>query len=347
MNPLNILITGGCGFIGVNATARFGQLGHCVSILDDLSRPCSDLNLQWLRKQGEISYFKADVRDSDAVKRIVRKGSFDVILHLAAQVAVTSSVKDPARDFEINAGGTFNVLEAIRRYSPQSTFLNASTNKVYGKLSGIRIKELKMRYTLNNGARGIGELQPLEFHSPYGCSKGAADQYTTDYARIYGLRTINFRQSCIYGLRQFGVEDQGWVAWFIIAHELKRPITLYGTGKQVRDLLFVDDLVDCYLKAIQRVDHVNGMTFNIGGGATNAISVIQFLDLLGKISGRSVQYRKADWRPGDQPLYVSDNTRARRLLQWQPKVGLEDGIERLRRWVVENKRTLQHAASSL
>jgi CDP-paratose 2-epimerase len=344
---LKILITGGCGFIGTNAAAAFCKLGHEVTILDDLSRPCSGLNLEWLREQGRFDYHKADVRDSRAVDRVVQNGRFDVALHLAAQVAVTASVKDPLKDFEINAGGTFNVLEAIRRHSPETIFLNASTNKVYGKLNGLKTRELKTRYRLMNGASGIAESQPLEFHSPYGCSKGAADQYTMDYARIYGLRTINFRQSCIYGLRQFGVEDQGWVAWFTIAHEFRKPITVYGTGKQVRDLLFVDDLIDCYVKAVERIDRVSGMTVNIGGGESNALSIVQFLDLLGKISGRPVEYGRSDWRPGDQPFYVSDNRLARKLLDWEPRVGVREGISRLHNWVLENASTLKRAASTL
>ncbi len=347
MKAIRILITGGCGFIGTNAAARFSELGYRVCVLDDLSRPCSGLNLQWLKSQGEIMHHRADVRDAAAIDHIILQGKFNVVLHLAAQVAVTASVKDPLKDFQINANGTFNVLEAIRRFSPDSIFLNASTNKVYGKLGGLRIRERSKRYWFSNGLAGIPESQPLEFHSPYGCSKGAADQYTTDYARIYGLRTINFRQSCIYGLRQFGVEDQGWVAWFTIAHELGKPITLYGNGKQVRDLLFVDDLVDCYLKAIEHADRVAGRTFNLGGGETNALSILQFLELLGKVSGRKVDYRISEWRPGDQPLYVSDNRLAHRLLNWEPTVAVEDGINRLRNWVLQHKAELQNAASSL
>ena len=206
---MKVLITGGCGFIGCNAAARFAQLGHRVSVLDNLSRPCTDLNLEWLREQARIAFINGDVRDARAVGEVMRRGKFEVVLHLAAQVAVTTSVKDPATDFEVNAGGTLNVLEGVRRYCPEAIFLNASTNKVYGKLAGLKIKESARHYALGNGVMGIAESQPLDFHSPYGCSKGAADQYTMDYARIYGLRTVNCRQSCIYGLRQFGVEDQG------------------------------------------------------------------------------------------------------------------------------------------
>jgi CDP-paratose 2-epimerase len=347
---MNILITGGCGFIGCNAAARFAQLGHHVTLLDNLSRACTDLNLTWLRQrptklsgQAPFRFVNADVRDASAVNDLMREGGFGVVLHLAAQVAVTTSVKDPVNDFQINAVGTFNVLDALRRHCPEAVFLNASTNKVYGKLHGLPTVETPTRYTLANGAVGVAESQPLDFHSPYGCSKGAADQYTVDYARIYGLRTVNFRQSCIYGLRQFGMEDQGWVAWFMIAHELGKPITVYGTGKQVRDLLFVDDLVECYLRAVERSDGVAGMTFNVGGGPENALSIVEFFDLLGGLSGRPVVHQEADWRPGDERIYVSDNRRACELLDWRPRTQVQEGIVRLRNWVVENRSVLAGA----
>ena len=342
---MNILITGGCGFIGCNAAARFAKLGHRVTLLDNLSRRCTDLNLEWLQEQAPFTFVEADVRDARAVNDLMRQGRFDVVLHLAAQVAMTTSVKDPLNDFQINAVGTFNVLEGLRLHCPAAVFLNASTNKVYGKLHGVAVTETATRFALANGAVGISESQPLDFHSPYGCSKGAADQYTMDYARIYGLRTVNFRQSCIYGLRQFGAEDQGWVGWFTTAHELGKPITVYGNGKQVRDLLFVEDLVDCYLKAVERSDRVAGMTFNIGGGLENALSIGEFFELLGRLSGRSVSFQKANWRPADQRVYVSDNGQAGRLLEWQPRVGVKEGIERLWNWVSENRQVLGQAAS--
>jgi CDP-paratose 2-epimerase len=344
---MNILITGGCGFIGCNAVARFAGLGHRVTILDNLSRPCTSLNLEWLERQGMISFVKADVRDPRAVIEVMQRRRFDVVLHLAGQVAVTTSLKGPRNDFEINALGTLNVLEGLRQHLPEAIFLNASTNKVYGKLGGLPITETPTHYTLADWPNGIAESQPLDFHSPYGCSKGAADQYTIDYARVYGLRTVNFRQSCIYGLRQFGVEDQGWVAWFTIAHELNKPITVYGTGKQVRDLLFVDDLIDCYLEAVERIEQVAGLTFNIGGGPANTLSIIEFFELLENLSGRPVVYQTADFRPGDQPVYVSNNGRAAKLLAWSPRVSVTYGIQRLLSWVVENRDVLKIATSHL
>ena len=344
---MKVFVTGGCGFIGCNAVARFCSLGHDVTILDNLSRPCTDLNLEWLQRQGTISFIKADVRDPRAVAELMRSGRFDVVLHLAGQVAVTTSVKDPRNDFETNALGTLNVLEGLRQHLPEAIFLNASTNKVYGKLPGLQTMETPTRYNLADCPNGIAESQPLDFHSPYGCSKGAADQYTIDYARVYGLRTVNLRQSCIYGLRQFGVEDQGWVAWFTIAHELNKSITVYGTGKQVRDLLFVDDLIDCYLEAIERIEQVAGLTFNVGGGPDNSLSIIEIFELLESLSNHQIVYQTADFRPGDQPVYVSNNNRAAALLDWRPRVGLKDGIRRLRSWVVENRSILKTATSHL
>src|SRR5438552_1063130 len=326
---MNILITGGCGFIGYNAVARFARLGHRVTILDNLSRPCTSLNRECLERQPMVSFVKADVRDRRAVIEVMQSRRFDVVLHLAGQVAVTTSLKDPRNDFETNALGTLNVLEGLRQHLPEAIFLNASTNKVYGKLPGLQTMETPTRYNLADCPNGIAESQPLDFHSPYGCSKGAADQYTIDYARVYGIRTVNFRQSCIYGLQQFGVEDQGWVAWFTIAHELNRPITVYGTGKQVRDLLFVDDLIDCYVQAVERIEQVAGLTFNVGGGPANTLSVIEFFELLENLSGRPVVYHPADFRPGDQLGSVSNNRRAAKRLACALALRASHAIHRL------------------
>jgi CDP-paratose 2-epimerase len=344
---MKILITGGCGFIGCIAAQRFLQLGHPVTVLDDLSRVGSKKNLQWLRDQGRFAFIRGDTRDGEQLANIVSKGRFDVAIHLAAQVAVTTSVLEPRRDFEINALGTLNLIEAIRNHSPETIVLNASTNKVYGKLLDLDLAEQPMRYTIPKMPHGVSEEQPLDFHSPYGCSKGAADQYVSDYARIYGLRTVNFRQSCIYGYRQFGVEDQGWVAWFAIAHTLSKPVTVYGNGKQVRDLLFVEDLIDCYLAAIDRIDRVFGMTFNIGGGPKNTLSLLELLNVLRELSARSVVHGFEGWRPGDQPVYVSDIRKARQLLDWQPKIGVITGLEKLHGWVIQNERLFSEIASGL
>lgn len=334
---MNILITGGCGFIGCNAARRFLSLGNQITILDDLSRPGTDQNLGWLRGQSRFDFVRGDVCDAALVGRVVREGHFDAVLHLAGQVAVTTSLSNPRRDFEINALGTLNVLEAVREHSPQSVVLYSSTNKVYGKLPDLNLREEEMRYSLPALEGGVRESQPLDFHSPYGCSKGSADQYVVDYSRIYGLRTVNLRQSCIYGYRQFGVEDQGWVAWFTIAHLLGKPVTIYGTGKQVRDILFIDDLVDCYLAAIERSDKVAGQTFNIGGGPANTLSLRELLDSLHELSGRAVAHSYDDWRPGDQPVYVSDIRKAESLLNWAPKVNVPEGLGKLYRWIESNR----------
>jgi CDP-paratose 2-epimerase len=333
---MRVLITGGCGFTGCNMTKRFCELGHQVVAIDDLSRRGSRNNLDWLRDSVKFDFVQLDVRDAVRISDLIGAGNFDVVVHLAGQVAVTTSVANPRLDFEINARGTFNVLEAIRLHSPRTILLNASTNKVYGKLADLSVRENNGRYELVDLAHGVNESQPLDLHSPYGCSKGAADQYVTDFARIYGLRTVNFRQSCIYGPRQFGVEDQGWVAWFIIAHLLRKPVTIYGDGKQVRDILFIDDLIDCYVQAINRIDSVAGRVFNIGGGARNTLSLLELLDTLEKLSRRKVQHSFAEWRPGDQPVYVSDIRKANDQLRWSPTVGVGTGVQRLYDWVQEN-----------
>jgi CDP-paratose 2-epimerase len=330
---MEILITGGCGFIGCNAARRLNDLGHRVTLYDDLSRPGTDRNLEWLCEEGSFEFVKGDICDYQLMAQTVKAGRFDAVIHLAGQVAVTTSVINPRRDFEINALGTFNVLEAVRLNSPYSILLYASTNKVYGKLPELQINEDETRYSLPEQPDGVSESQPLDFHSPYGCSKGAADQYVADYARIYNLRTVTFRQSCIYGYRQFGVEDQGWVAWFTIAHQLRRPVTIYGTGKQVRDILFVDDLVSCYLAAIENIERVSGMTFNIGGGTANTLSLLELLQLLRQHSEREVTHSFSDWRPGDQPVYISDIRKAQSLLGWSPQTDVRDGFERLYQWV--------------
>src|SRR3990172_406111 len=272
------LVTGGAGFIGANAAARLAREGNEVVVYDNFSRLGSKQNARWLSAQRGLRILPGDVRDWRALTHLFQVfGPFDVVLHLAAQVVVTTSVADPRTDFETNALGTFNVCEAVRQFAPGAVLLNASTNKVYGGMDDAAVVERGGRYVYADLPYGVSEDQPVDFHSPYGCSKGAGDQYVRDYARIYGLRTVNFRQSCIYGYRQFGVEDQGWVAWFTIAALLGRPITVYGDGKQVRDVLFIDDLVDCYLAAVRQIDAVAGQTFNIGGGTEHSLSLLELL----------------------------------------------------------------------
>ncbi len=330
------LITGGAGFIGINYAHRLLCRGEEVVIYDNLSRPGTEQNLEWLRsKHGERAFelIVADVRDFDALREAARDA--DVIVHLAAQVAVTTSVADPRTDFEVNALGTFNALEAARLSGRNPIFLYASTNKVYGGMEDVAAVEEATRYRYRDLPLGVPETRPLDCHSPYGNSKGCGDQYTRDYARIYGLPTVVFRQSCIYGPHQQGVEDQGWVAWFIIAAVTGRPITIYGDGKQVRDVLFIDDLLDVYDAAIARIDQAAGEIYNIGGGPENTISVwAEFGPMLERLLGRPIPVSYGNWRPGDQRVYISDIRKAERELGWKPKVPVEEGIRRLYEWVV-------------
>ena len=333
------LVTGGAGFIGVNYVHRLLARGEDVVIYDNLSRHGSESNLAWLQEThgaDNVHLVQADVRDADSIAEAARQA--DIIVHLAAQVAVTTSVDDPRNDFEINALGTFNVLEAARLSGRKPVVIYASTNKVYGGMEEVGVVEGKSRYSYRDLPGGVPETQPLDFHSPYGCSKGTGDQYVRDYSRIYGLPTVVFRQSAIYGPRQMGVEDQGWMAWFVIAAVTGKPITIYGNGKQVRDMLFVDDLLNAYDAAIARIDVAAGQVYNVGGGPTRTISVwTEFGPLLEQLLGRPIPVAYGDWRPGDQPVYVSDIAKAGRELDWQPQVDVEEGVRRLYEWVVANR----------
>ncbi len=336
------LITGGAGFIGINAAHRLLREGHQVVVFDNLVRPGAALNLAWLERQGHVEFASGDVRDFRAVSEVFRRHSdLDVVLHLAGQVAVTLSVQDPRHDFEVNALGTFNVLEALRLFRPEAILLNASTNKVYGGLAHLPVEVCNGSYRFCTRPHGIAEDCPLDFHSPYGCSKGAADQYVCDYARIYGLRTVNFRQSCIYGIRQFGMEDQGWVAWFAICAVLGRSVTLYGDGRQVRDVLWVEDLVEAYLRAVEHHEKTRGQSYNIGGGPEHALSLRELLALLEAKLGRRIPFRCSDWRPGDQRVFVCDIRKAQRDFGWQPRTSVREGVARLVDWVAENRRELE------
>ncbi len=335
----NYLVTGGAGFIGSNYVHRLLARGENVTVLDNLSRGGSLRNLDWLNESFGTSSFnmvKADIRDAEAVRQAAAEA--DIIVHLAGQVAVTTSVIEPREDFEINALGTFNVLEAARASGRKPIFLYASTNKVYGGMEDVEIVEDATRWHYKDLPQGASESQPLDFHSPYGCSKGTGDQYVRDYARIYDLPSVVFRQSCIYGPRQFGVEDQGWVAWFIIAAVMGRPITIYGDGKQVRDVLHVDDLLDAYDAAVEKIATARGQVYNMGGGASNVLAVwTEFGPLLEKLLGHPIPVSRGDWRPGDQKVFYADTAKAQRDLGWKPRISLEEGIERLYRWVSENK----------
>ncbi len=334
----NYLITGGAGFVGSNYVNRLLQRGEKVLLFDNLSRAGAVKNLRWLKEvHGEkaVDLMLGDVRDTEQICMAAKQA--DVIVHLAAQVAVTTSVTHPREDFETNAMGTFNTLEAARLSGRNPLFIYASTNKVYGGMDDVAIVEDDMRYSYADFPQGISESQPLDFHSPYGCSKGAGDQYVRDYARIYGLPTVVFRQSCIYGPRQFGIEDQGWVAWFVIAALTGRKISIYGDGKQVRDILYVEDLLNGYDAAIKNPDVCAGQIYNVGGGAQNTLSVwTEFQPILEKLLGKPILVAPGEWRPGDQKVYVSDIGKATRELGWKPEAGVEAGIEKLFNWVKQN-----------
>jgi CDP-paratose 2-epimerase len=335
---LKALITGGAGFIGSNLAHRLISQGHEVVVYDDLSRQGTDKNVTWLRREhgDRWTLLKADIRVLETLSQAA--AGADVIYHLASQVAVTTSVQDPRHDFEVNALGTFNVLEAARMSGRQPIVLYSSTNKVYGGMEDVVVVESSSGYEYRDYPNGISETYPLDFHSPYGCSKGAGDQYVRDYARIYDLPTVVFRQSCIYGPRQFGVEDQGWVAWFLIAAVTGRPITIYGDGKQVRDVLWVDDLLDLYDRALERIDVAAGQVYNVGGGPDNTLAVWQELGpMLQSLLGRDIEVARDDWRPGDQRIFVADIRKAERELDWRPTTGKEDGVRLLYDWVAANK----------
>ncbi|MBX0328978.1 GDP-mannose 4,6-dehydratase [Oscillochloris sp. ZM17-4] len=335
---MNHLITGGAGFIGCNLADALLARGEQVTIFDNLSRPRSDLNLSWLqgRHGARLRFIHADIRDSDAVMAAVP--GHQTIFHLASQVAVTTSVKDPRTDFEINALGSLNVLEAARLAARPPAVFFASTNKVYGGMEDVAVVEQATRYAYRDMPEGVPESHLLDFHSPYGCSKGSADQYVRDYARIYGLKTVVFRQGCIYGPRQMGVEDQGWAAHFVIAAVTGRPVTIYGDGKQVRDMLYIDDLVAAYLAALERIGTVSGRIYNIGGGPANALSIwAEFGPLLERLTGNRIDVRRGDWRPGDQSVYISAIAKAERELGWRPQVDVAEGIARLVGWVQQHR----------
>lgn len=336
---MKILITGGAGFIGSNAAAYFSQKGNDVIIFDNLSRNGSKKNLLWLKKIGatNLKIVEGDIR-FDTKKLASLVSDADLILHLAGQVAVTTSVQNPKEDFDINALGTLNLLEAVRLSGNNPILIYSSTNKVYGGLEDVDVKEENARYSFKKLEYGISEERNLDFHSPYGCSKGAADQYVRDYSRIYDLNTIVFRQSCIYGPRQFGVEDQGWVAWFIIALTKGKEITIYGNGKQVRDLLYVDDLILAYEMAAKNIKKTKGQIYNVGGGKANTISIwFDFKPLLENLFKKSITSKFSQWRPGDQPIYISDIRKAKKDFGWKPKVTVEQGIKKLFMWINANK----------
>ncbi len=331
-----ILITGGAGFIGSNLAKKLFLTGAEVTILDNFSRANVRKNIKWLEAGGgKLNVIEADIRDKAKIDEAVK--GMEYIFHEAAQVAVTDSVNDPLTDFDVNAGGTLNILDGMRQYSPEAVFLFASTNKVYGGLERFAVKEKDNKYFFSDTSliNGVTEEVNLDFHSPYGCSKGSADQYVRDFSRIYGLKTLVFRQSCIYGPRQWGTEDQGWVFHFLRLAYGKELIKIYGDGKQVRDLLYIDDLLRAYEMAIDCIDKTSGHIYNIGGGIQNSVSLLEAIEIMKGKLGIAIPYEMYPWRPGDQRVFVSDTTKAQTDFGWSPQVSVPDGIERLLEWVKE------------
>jgi CDP-paratose 2-epimerase len=336
---MKILITGGLGFIGINTALALGR-EHEISIIDNLSRKGNIENYINLKNNINFTLYNKDIRNYFDLEEIFKNNSFDAVIHLAGQVAVTSSFKNPREDFEINCLGTFNILECIRKYSSNAILLYSSTNKVYGDFKS-EIKEKDTRYVYGNEIVGVSENQSLDFHSPYGCSKGSADQYVRDYHRMYGLKTVVLRQSCIYGPNQFGIEDQGWISWFSIASLFDKNITIYGNGKQVRDVLHVKDLIYLYMSVINNIEICNGKIYNIGGGVDNTLSLLELLDILKVKLNKNIQYNFSDWRPGDQKIYISDIEKIKNDINWQPKIDVNAGLTIMLDWILENKKVFK------
>lgn len=336
---MKLLITGGCGFLGSNLADRALEQEDTLLIFDNLHRTGSVANLDWLKKRGEFRFEFGDIRNPHEILRIVSDFSPDAVFHLAGQVAMTTSIADPRTDFEVNALGTLNLLESVRQCVPHAPILYSSTNKAYGNLEQYSYRETATRYECLEKPNGFDEDTPLDFHSPYGCSKGAADQYMLDYARVFDLKTVVFRHSSMYGGRQFATYDQGWVGWFcqkaVEAREgrLSHPFTISGNGKQVRDVLHADDMIRLYYTTLENITTARGQAFNIGGGMANSLSLLELFSLLEEITGAKLTYTKLPPRSSDQKVFVADLLKARTLLHWTPQVSAKDGIIRMLDWV--------------
>jgi CDP-paratose 2-epimerase len=337
------LITGGVGFIGTNLAHRLLRAGRQVRIYDSLSRSGVQQNLRWLSAVhgSRVQFHRGDVRDAADIRAVLT--DIGTVFHLAAQVAVTSSLEDPREDFSVNAGGTLNLLEEIRRVGRPIGLVFTSTNKVYGALEDIPLTELSARYAPCSDLSAIDETRPLSFHSPYGCSKGTADQYVLDYARGYSVNAAVFRMSCIYGPHQYGTEDQGWVAHFLIQALQDMPVTIYGNGKQVRDLLYIDDLIDALFCAEDHLPQIAGQAFNIGGGPANTMSLIELIECITMLNGSPPVVAYGPWRVGDQRWYVSNPDKFERATGWRPKTTVENGLRLLYEWLSVNRRRVPAA----
>ena len=336
---MKLLITGGCGFLGSNLASDALARGDNLVVFDNLYRNGSRENLTWLQTQGKFTFEHGDIRNQNDITRVIQSFKPDAIFHLAGQVAMTTSVANPRMDFEVNVMGTHNLLEAVRQHAPESVVVYSSTNKVYGDLEQYTYFEAETRYQCVEHPNGFNEQTQLSFHSPYGCSKGAADQYMLDYARIYGLKTVVFRHSSMYGGRQFATYDQGWVGWFCqktietSKGLLKEPFTISGTGKQVRDVLHADDMKRIYIAAVNHIDNASGQAFNIGGGIENSLSLLELFGLLEQLANVKLSYTKLPVRESDQRVFVSDLAKAKKILNWQPQVPAQEGVARMVEWV--------------
>jgi len=333
------LITGGCGFLGSNIASKILEQGGDLVVFDSLYRFGSYQNLEWLKTQGKFQFIHGDIRNTNDVERTIKVHKPDVIYHLAGQVAMTTSISDPRMDMEVNIGGSFNLLNAVRLYSPDSSIIYSSTNKVYGDLEQFTYKETDTRYSCVEKPNGFDESVNLDFHSPYGTSKGSADQYMLDFARIYGLKTVVFRHSSMFGGRQFATFDQGWIGWFtqqaidIKNGSQKEPFTISGNGKQVRDIAYASDMIDLYLKASIKIESIKGQAFNVGGGMSNSSSLLELFNFLEKELDINMNYTQLPVRESDQRVFVSDLTKAKNIIGWEPRVSKEEGIRKMIEWV--------------
>lgn len=336
---MKLLITGGCGFLGSNLASDAIQRGDEVVIFDSLYRSGSRENLAWLQGQGKLSFEHGDIRNQNDITRVVQSSVPDAIFHLAGQVAMTTSIVNPRMDFEVNVLGTHNLLEAVRSYAPKATVVYSSTNKVYGDLEQFAYRETETRYECIDKLNGFDETTQLDFHSPYGCSKGAADQYMLDYARMFGLNTVVFRHSSMYGGRQFATYDQGWVGWFcqkaieLKTGKCKKTFTISGSGKQVRDVLHAEDMKALYFSAVKNINKAQGQAFNIGGGIINSLSLMELFELLNEINDIELVYERLPVRESDQKFFVADIAKAQKLLAWEPKISSRQGVTQMMDWV--------------
>ncbi|NTE05558.1 NAD-dependent epimerase/dehydratase family protein [Agrobacterium tumefaciens] len=336
---MKFLITGGAGFIGSNLAAEVIDRGHELVVFDNLFRFGSSNNLEWLRAKGEFKYYPFDIRNLNDVETVIKTEKPDAVFHLCGQVAMTTSILNPRLDFEINTLGTFNLLDSIRKYSPETTIIYSSSNKVYGDFYGLNFEETETRYICKEFPNGFGEDIKLDFHSPYGCSKGAADQYLLDYARIFGIKTVVFRHSSMFGGNQHSTIDQGWIGWFCQkALDIKNglaiaPFTISGSGKQVRDVLHSEDVVDLYFNALENIEKCKGEAFNIGGGIENSLSLLELFNDLELMLGIEMKYNQLPPRESDQLVFVADNSKILNRLNWYPKISKDKGLDLMVKWL--------------